>query len=144
MKFNTDLNLEQERDTRFVELGRYLCEVRAGQYWRVDNMKSFDEISGEEVPRVSTKSLLPDGHPRAVAQANPPRPQTTRLDQGQRASQGGSLRRTEFRLCTLGAQGTNYAEGRIQARSGSLPDGQGNRTLRTALFQGLQESDPRD
>ena len=28
---------EQERDTRFVELGRYLCEVRAGQYWRVDN-----------------------------------------------------------------------------------------------------------
>src|ERR1035438_7699807 len=24
---------EAERDTRFVELGRYLCEVRAGQYW---------------------------------------------------------------------------------------------------------------
>ena len=30
---------EQEQDTRFVELGRYLCEVRAGQYWRVDNLK---------------------------------------------------------------------------------------------------------
>ena len=27
---------EAERDTRFVELGRYLCEVRAGQYWRLD------------------------------------------------------------------------------------------------------------
>jgi len=26
---------EAERDTRFVELGRYLCEVRAGQYWRL-------------------------------------------------------------------------------------------------------------
>ena len=26
---------ETERDTRFVELGRYLCEVRAGQYWRL-------------------------------------------------------------------------------------------------------------
>jgi hypothetical protein len=27
---------EMERDTKFVELGRYLCEVRAGQYggWR--------------------------------------------------------------------------------------------------------------
>jgi hypothetical protein len=25
---------EAEQDTRFVELGRYLCEVRAGQYWR--------------------------------------------------------------------------------------------------------------
>src|SRR5664280_2034491 len=24
---------ENERDTRFVELGKYLCEVRAGQYW---------------------------------------------------------------------------------------------------------------
>jgi hypothetical protein len=23
---------DHERDTRFVELGRYLCEVRAGQY----------------------------------------------------------------------------------------------------------------
>ena len=26
---------EAERDTKFVDLGRYLCEVRAGQYWRV-------------------------------------------------------------------------------------------------------------
>jgi hypothetical protein len=35
---------ETERDTKFVELGRYLCEVRAGQYWRVDKLKSFDEF----------------------------------------------------------------------------------------------------
>ncbi len=35
---------ETERDTRFVELGRYLCEVRAGQYWRLENLKSFDEF----------------------------------------------------------------------------------------------------
>ena len=35
---------EAERDTRFVEMGRYLCEVRAGQYWRVENVKSFDEF----------------------------------------------------------------------------------------------------
>ena len=35
---------EAERDTRFVELGRYLCEVRAGQYWRAENLKSFDEF----------------------------------------------------------------------------------------------------
>ena len=25
---------EAEKETRFVELARYLCEVRAGQYWR--------------------------------------------------------------------------------------------------------------
>src|SRR5438874_9569416 len=35
---------EAERDTRFVELGRYLCAVRAGQYWRLENLKSFDEF----------------------------------------------------------------------------------------------------
>jgi len=35
---------ETERDTKFVELGRYLCEVRAGQYWRVESPKSFDEF----------------------------------------------------------------------------------------------------
>jgi hypothetical protein len=35
---------ETERDTKFVELGRYLCEVRARQYWRVDELKSFDEF----------------------------------------------------------------------------------------------------
>ena len=37
-------NVEQEKDSRFVDLGRYLCEVRSGQYWRVDNLKSFDEF----------------------------------------------------------------------------------------------------
>jgi hypothetical protein len=35
---------EAERDTRFVELGRYLCEVRAGQYWQLEKLKSFDEF----------------------------------------------------------------------------------------------------
>jgi hypothetical protein len=27
---------EQEKDVRFVELGEFLCEVRAKQYWRID------------------------------------------------------------------------------------------------------------
>ena len=39
---------EAERDTRFVELGRYLCEVRAGQYWRIEKLKSFDEFLSRE------------------------------------------------------------------------------------------------
>ena len=42
--------VEGERDTRFVDLGRYLCEVRAGQYWRVENMKSFDEFLERRFP----------------------------------------------------------------------------------------------
>ena len=35
---------EQEKDVRFVELGEYLCEVRAKQHWRVENLTSFDEF----------------------------------------------------------------------------------------------------
>src|SRR5208282_2593596 len=41
---------ETERDTKFVELGRYLCEVRAGQYWRMENLKSFDEFLERRFP----------------------------------------------------------------------------------------------
>ena len=35
---------EQEKDVRFVELGEYLCEVRAKQYWRLEKLDSFDEF----------------------------------------------------------------------------------------------------
>ena len=27
-----------------MELGRYLCEVRSGQYWRIENLNSFDDF----------------------------------------------------------------------------------------------------
>jgi len=47
---------ELERDTRFVELGRYLCEVRAGQYWRLENMKSFDEFLERRFPESRRKA----------------------------------------------------------------------------------------
>src|SRR5271154_16620 len=41
---------ESERDTKFVELGRYLCEVRAGQYWRLEKLTSFDEFLERRFP----------------------------------------------------------------------------------------------
>jgi hypothetical protein len=47
---------EAERDTRFVELGKYLCEVRAGQYWRVENLKSFDEFLERRFPESRRKA----------------------------------------------------------------------------------------
>jgi hypothetical protein len=47
---------DAERDTRFVELGRYLCEVRAGQYWRVENLKSFDEFLARRFPESRRKA----------------------------------------------------------------------------------------
>ncbi len=45
-----------ERDTKFVELGRYLCEVRAGQYWRLDQLKSFDEFLEKKFPESRRKA----------------------------------------------------------------------------------------
>ena len=47
---------ETERDTRFVELGRYLCEVRAGQYWRLERLKSFDEFLARRFPESRRKA----------------------------------------------------------------------------------------
>ena len=47
---------EAERDTRFVDLGRYLCEVRAGQYWRLENLKSFDEFLTRRFPESRRKA----------------------------------------------------------------------------------------
>jgi len=45
-----DKTQSHERDLRFVDLGRYLCEVRAGQFWRVAKMKSFDEFLEKRFP----------------------------------------------------------------------------------------------
>src|SRR6476620_10983471 len=47
---------EAEKDTKFVELGRYLCEVRAGQYWRMQKMKSFDEFLESRFPESRRKA----------------------------------------------------------------------------------------
>jgi len=47
---------EQERDVRFVELGQYLCEVRAGQYWRLENLESFDEFLEKRFPESRRKA----------------------------------------------------------------------------------------
>src|SRR5438128_10867602 len=47
---------EAERDTRFVELGRYLCEVRAAQYWRLENVKSSEEFLERRFPETRRKA----------------------------------------------------------------------------------------
>ena len=49
-------HMERERDTRFVELGSYLCEVRAGQYWRMENLGSFDEFLERRFPESRRKA----------------------------------------------------------------------------------------
>jgi hypothetical protein len=46
----------QERDLHFVDLGRYLCEVRAGQYWRLEKMRSFDDFLEKRFPDSQRKA----------------------------------------------------------------------------------------
>ena len=59
-KIDEILSLEQskerESDQRFVELGQYLCEVRSGQYWRLENLKSFDEYLEKRFPESRRKA----------------------------------------------------------------------------------------
>jgi hypothetical protein len=50
---------EAERDTKFVERGRYFCEVRAGQYWRLEDLKSLDEFLEQKVSGVEEKKHTP-------------------------------------------------------------------------------------
>src|SRR5260370_17131893 len=71
---------EMERDTRFVELGRYLCEVRAGQYWRLENLSSFDEFLARRFPetRRSAYYLI------AIPHHPPPQPKPHPTDRGRR------------------------------------------------------------
>jgi hypothetical protein len=47
---------QRERDTKFVELGRYLCEVRSGQYWRLDKLASFDQFLERKFPESRRKA----------------------------------------------------------------------------------------
>jgi len=47
---------ERDRDVRFVELGQYLCEVRSGQYWKLENLTSFDEFLEKRFPESRRKA----------------------------------------------------------------------------------------
>src|SRR5436190_15825204 len=49
-------SVENTRDSKFVELGKYLCEVRAGQYWRMESLKSFDEFLEKRFPESRRKA----------------------------------------------------------------------------------------
>src|SRR5438105_3026409 len=48
--------VQNQRDTHFVELGRYLCEIRAGQYWRLEKLASFDDYLSRRFPESRRKA----------------------------------------------------------------------------------------
>jgi hypothetical protein len=49
-------SVEHQRDSKFVDLGRYLCEVRAGQYWRLEKLHSFDDFLQRRFPESRRKA----------------------------------------------------------------------------------------
>ena len=132
---------DAERDTRFVELGRYLCEVRAGQYWRLEKLRFVRRFSGATVPGIEKEGVLPDVHPRAPAAGSTERSQGNRLDERAGVGEAGAARRSELRLCTLGAQSARNAERGLQARGGEGTDGKASGAIGANLLQALPEPD---
>jgi hypothetical protein len=49
----------KERDVQFAELGEYLCEVRAKQYWRLERLSSFDQFLDKRLPESRRKPYDP-------------------------------------------------------------------------------------
>lgn len=69
-------------EQRQVELGRYLREVRTGEYWRVDKVRSFGKFLGKEVLEGQALVQLPKGRPRFAASHPRGGSGADRLDQG--------------------------------------------------------------
>ena len=105
---------ERERDVRFVELGEYLCEVRAGQYWRLENLKSFDEFLEKRFPESRRKAYYLMAIHENLTRIPKPTASRSGLEQGGRAGQSSAPGRERVRLCNLVAQSQRTTEGGIQ------------------------------
>ena len=132
---------ETERDTKFVELGRYLCEVRAGQYWRLEELKCFDEFLERRFPGSRRKAYyLMSIHEHLPPQA---RKQLKELGwaKGLELAKLARRDRAALRLCNLVAQSTGDAEEGVQAGGREGTNGARNRTLGDYLLQAVPEPD---
>ena len=105
-------NSGQERDVRFVDLGRYLCEVRAGQYWRLDNLKSFDEFLERKFPESRRKAYYLMAIHEHLPRIPKPDLKLVGWTQGHRIGEGGPEGPAALRLCNLVAQGPGDARRR--------------------------------
>jgi hypothetical protein len=127
---------EADRDTRFVELGRYLCEVRAGQYWRVENLASFDDF----LERRFSESRRKAYYLMSIHEHLPPEARRGLKDvgwtKGLELAKIARRDREDFDCATWLHKARN-AEGTVQAGSGKGIDGQRERTSRDHLFQDL-------
>ena len=132
---------ETERDTKFVDLGRYLCEVRAGQYWRLEDLKCFDEFLERRFPGSRRKAYyLMSIHEHLPPQA---RKQLKELGwaKGLELAKLARKGRAALRLCNLVAPGTGNATEAVQAGGREGTNGAGDGTVGDYLFQAVSEPD---
>ena len=105
---------ETERDTKFVELGRYLCEVRAGQYWRLESLKCFDEFLERRFPESRRKAY----YLMSIHEHLPPQARKELKEvgwaKGIELVKAGEAGPAALRLCNLVAQSPSDAEGGLQ------------------------------
>ena len=115
---------EAERDTRFVDLGRYLCEVRAGQYWRVEKLKSFDEFLARRFPESRRKAY----YLMSIHEHLPPQARKDLKEMGW--TKGRELAKVARRdgqdfNCAPWVHKARQCQGRLQTRGGEGTDGKG-------------------
>jgi hypothetical protein len=81
-----------------------VCEVRAGQYWRVENVKSFDEFLERRFPESRRKAY----YLMSIHEHIPPQARRELKEvgwtKGAGAGQGGQEGPAALRLCNLVAQ----------------------------------------
>jgi len=131
---------DTERDTKFIELGRYLCEVRAGQYWRLENLKSFDEFLEKRFPESRRKAY----YLMSIHEHLPPQARKDLKEIGwTKGRELAKLARAEgqqFECAPWVHKARSLPRERVRARGGEGTDGAGVRAARDPVFQGLQES----
>ena len=133
---------EAERDTRFVELGRYLCEVRAGQYWRLENLKSFDEFLERRFPESRRKAY----YLMSIHEHLPPQARKDLKEVGwTKGLELAKLARAEgqdFDCATWLHKARQMPKEEFKREVEKELTGRETRTARDHLFQDLQEPDP--
>ena len=107
---------EHERDERFVELGQYLCEVRAGQYWRLENLKSFDEFLEKRFPESRRKAYYLMAIHENLTRIPKRQLREVGWSKARELVKGSTPRWKRVRLCNLVAQSEGATKGRVQTR----------------------------
>jgi len=130
---------DQEKDVRFVELGEYLCEVRAKQYWKLEKLTSFDNFLEKRFPASRRKAYYLMAIHENLTRV--PKPQLRKVGWSKAtelvkvAPKDGE----RFDCATWLHKAKELPKRRIQNRGGTLPCRQRNRAMGNNLFQAIQK-----